>query len=113
MYLLFPVLEFFDQVVVTFSNLCNLTIHTSLKMNVILPSFIDFSGKRILLPDHFVQVSHTDFGHDGLFLVALEDCSHTRIASGLFADVIDDVHYGILIPPFWVLDTFYLAAHHL
>jgi|SRR5579859_6131350 len=113
MYLLFPVLEFFDEEVVTFCDLGDFTIHTSLEMNVILPCFIDFPCECVLLANHLVQVSHTDFGHDGLFLVSLEDGCHASVAAGFFADVVDDVHDGILIPPFWVLDTLDLSTHDL
>lgn len=99
--------------IIAFSNFGNFAVHTGFEMNVILPSFIDFSSKRILLPDHFVQVSHADLGHDGLFLVSLENGSHARIASGLFTDMIDDIHHSIGIPPFRILNTFHLSTHNL
>ena len=82
-------------------------------MNVILPRFTDFPCKCVLLPDHFVKVPHADFGHDGLFLVTLEDCRHAVIATHFFANMIDNIQDSILIPPFRILDTFNLSAHHL
>lgn len=111
--MLFPVLEFFDEVVVAFSDFGDFTVHTGFEMNIILPCFTDFSCECVLFPDHFVEMPHTDFGHDGLFLVALEDCGHAGIATHFLANMIDDVQDGILIPPFRILDTFDLATHHL
>jgi hypothetical protein len=112
-YLLFPVFQFFDEKVVSFGDFGNFAVHTRFEMNVILPRFIDFSRKCILLPNHFVQMTHADFGHDGLFLVAFENCRDAGILAGFFADVIDDIHHRILIPPLGILDTFDLSTHHL
>ena len=111
--LLFPILKLLNKIVVSFGNLGDLTVHTSFEMNVILPCFVDFSSEGILFPNHFIQMPHADFGHNGLFLVPLEDSCHARIASGLFANVIDHIYHRILIPPFRVLDTFHLTTHHL
>ena len=111
--MLFPVLEFFDQVVVAFSDFGDFTVHAGFEMNVILPCFTDFSCECVLFPDHFVEMSHADFGHDGLFLVALEDCGHAGITTHFLANMIDDVQDSVLIPPFRILDTFNLSAHHL
>jgi len=112
-YLLFPVLQFLDEIVVAFGDFGDFTVHAGLEMNVILPCFADFSCECVLFPDHFVEVSHADFGHDGLFLVALEDCCDAGVATDLFANMIDDVQHCILIPPFGILDAFDLSAHDL
>jgi hypothetical protein len=110
---LFPILQFFDEIVVAFRDFSDFAVHTGLEMDVILPCFTDFSCKCILFPDHFVEVSHADFGHDGLFLVALEDCGYTGVATDLLTNVIDNVQDRVLIPPFGILNTFDLSAHHL
>jgi hypothetical protein len=110
---LFPVFEFLDEEVVAFGNFGDFAVGAGLEIDVILPGFVDFAGKSVFLPDHFVEMAHTDFGHDGLFLAALEDGGHTRVAAGFVADMVDDVHDSILIPPFWVLNALNLSAHNL
>jgi hypothetical protein len=78
-----------------------------------LPGFVDFAGESVLLPDHFVEMAHADLRHDGLFLAALEDGGHSGVAASFVADVVDDVHHRILVPPFGVLNALNFSAHNL
>jgi hypothetical protein len=112
-YLLLPVFEFLDQKVVAFGDFGDFAVGAGLEIDVILPGFVDFAGESVLLPDHFVEMAHADLGHDGLFLAALEDGGHARVAAGFVADVVDDVHNGILVPPFGVLNALNFSAHNL
>ena len=112
-YLLFPILELFNKEVVAFRDFGNFTVHSSLEMDIILPRLIDFSCESVLLPNHLVEMSHADFGHDWLLLATLEDRSDTGVASGFLTDMVDNVHDSVLIPPFWVLDILNLSTHHL
>jgi hypothetical protein len=111
--LLFPVFEFLDEEVVAFGDFGDFAVGAGLEIDVILPGFVDFAGKSVLLPDHFVEMAHADLCHDGLFLAALEDGGHARVAAGFVADVVDDVHNGILVPPFGVLNALNFSAHNL
>lgn len=89
-----------------------LGVHAALEVDVVLPGLDGIA--RVLVPfaDNLVEMAERNLGHQGLLDGAAKEGLDAGVAAHFLAGVVQDGHYGILFPPFGVLDTVHLAAHH-
>lgn len=80
-YLLFPALKFLDKEVVSLCYLAKLRVHTTLKVNEILPSLKRIPGVLISLSHNLIQMPHRDLGHQRLLHGSAKDGFHAGISS--------------------------------
>ena len=93
-------------------NLPNLKIHPTLQIDKILPSLTGIPGILIPLPHNLVQMAGGNFRPQRFLLTARgEDGFDPRASAQLLADMVHDVHDGILVPPDWIVDAFDFPPH--
>lgn len=80
-YLLFPALKLLDKEVVPLRDLAELGIHTTLKVNEILPSLKRIPGVLISLSHNLVQMPHRHLGHERLLDGSAKNGFHAGVSS--------------------------------
>ncbi|KAI6757633.1 hypothetical protein HG531_003458 [Fusarium graminearum] len=110
--LLLPALELLHKVVVALVDLAELSVHATLEVDEVLPSFKSIARVLVPLTDELVEVAHRDLGHEGLLDGSAKDSLNASVASKLLTDVIHNSHDGVLVPPLRVLDRLDLSTHH-
>ena len=64
--MLLPALELFHEEVVSLRDLGDFCIHSTLEVDVVLPSFDSITRVLIALSNNLVKMSHRDLGHQRL-----------------------------------------------
>lgn len=65
-YLLFPALQFLNQVVVALVHLAELGVHAALEVDEVLPRLQSIARVLIPLADDLIEVAHGDLSHQRL-----------------------------------------------
>lgn len=129
-YLLLPAFKLIHKKVVPLSDFGKLAIHPTLEIDKILPCFHGISRVLIAFPDDFVEMAHGDLRHQWLLDRAVKDSLHTSVTAlqlfislshfslsklvstyKLFADMVHNAHYTILVPPGRILNAFNFSSH--
>lgn len=109
--LLLPGLQLFNQKVIALGDLAQLSVHTALEVNKVLPSLHGIARVLVALAHNLVEMAHGNLGHQRFLDTATEDRLHSGVASQLLADMVHNTHHGILVPPRRFLDIFDLSSH--